>query len=467
MIRKTFIAIGIFIGGALFAQSDISPNIILINVDDFGWADVGYNNNQFYETPNIDLLAAQGMSFTNAYASASNCAPSRACLMTGAYTPRHGIYTVGNSDRGKSYQRKLIPTPNTLILSDNFTTIAEELKQIGYVTASIGKWHLGDDPLTQGFDLNIAGNHKGHPKSYFSPYKNKNLADGCDGEHLTDRLTKEAIKFIKNHSDTNFFLYLPYYAVHTPLQGKQELISKYEQKPDPTEKRNPVFAAMVETVDHNIGELLTALKKLNVRENTIIIFTADNGAMNVISDQEPLRAGKGSYYEGGIREPLIISWPNVIEAGSKSHIPVSNIDFYPTILEMVGVEEPLSQIIDGQSILPILSGESIGEINRPLFWHFPIYLQAYKGKDFESRDPLFRTRPGSVIRLGEWKLHEYFEDSGLELYNLKSDIGEKENLADEYPEKTKELHDLLIQWRNNINAPIPTELNPKYNPELN
>ena len=446
-------------------QTAKRPNIIIINVDDMGWADVGYVGNTFYETPNIDKLAGAGMAFTNGYAAASNCAPSRACLMTGKYTPRHGIYTVGSSKRGKAFERKLIPTPNTTTLADSMYTIAEELRSAGYVTASVGKWHLGEDPLTQGFDVNIGGNHKGHPKSYFSPYGNEDLPDGPEGENLTDRLTNEAIQFIEKKKDSAFFLYLPYYAVHTPLQGKEELIEKYKQKNGENGNWEPVYASMIDVMDQNVGKIQNTIKQLGLTENTFLIFTSDNGAHNVISDQKPLRAGKGAYYEGGIREPLVIVWPGKIRAGSKCDVPVTNIDFYPTILEVAGIKQPLTGNLDGQSLLPLLFEKEGFNEDRALFWHFPIYLQAYDLNDTENRDVLFRTRPGSVVRKGKWKLHEYFEDGGLELYNLEEDLGEENNLAEKNRKKAEELKGILNEWRSKTNAPVPTELNPKYNPE--
>ena len=444
------------------------PNVVFINVDDLGWVDVGFQGSGYYETPNIDKLAESGMVFTNGYAGAANCAPSRACLMSGQHTPRHGIYTVANSDRGESRERKIIPTPNNEVLPGEVLTMAEMFKMAGYVTGTFGKWHLGDDPKTQGFDVNVGGSHRGNPgkKGYFSPYKIDHMEDGPAGEYLTDRLADEALSFIRGNQENPFFVYLPFYAVHTPLIGKNNLVEKYKSKNGVNGQFNPVYAAMVEAVDDNIGKILTGLRALNLIDNTIIIFTSDNGGIRAVSSQHPLRGGKGSYYEGGIRVPYIIQWPGKITPGSTSDHPIVNLDFFPTFREVLGIEgiEIKEKLVDGVSLLPLLEGKKQPE--RPLYWHFPIYLQAYNKEKDDGRDPLFRTRPGSVVRLGDWKLHQYFEDNGLELYNLKDDLGERNNLAEKNPEKTKEMLDLLRRWRDETAAPVPRELNPEYNPSL-
>lgn len=445
-------------------QAAPSPNIVFINVDDWGWADAGFQGSEFYETPNIDALADSGIAFRHAYAAAANCAPSRACLLSGLYTPRHGIYTVGNSDRGKSRNRRLIPTKNTTILDDSIVTIAEELKQAGYETVSIGKWHLGPNPLTQGFDINIAGSKAGHPRGYFSPYRNPNLTDGPQGEHLTDRLTTEAIRILQSPRNAPLFLYLPFYCVHTPLQGKADLIAKYQAKGGSKGQGNATYAAMIETLDSNIGRLISAIEAAELRENTMVILTSDNGGIRAVSQQGPLRAGKGSYYEGGIRVPLVVSWPGEIKPKTESSVPVSGIDFYPTLLQVANVESPMNRQLDGQSLLPVLR-QSGRLTQRALYWHFPVYLQAYKPGLDGSRDPLFRTRPGSAMRWGNWKLHEYFEDGGIELYDLASDPGETTNLADEQPEKRDQLLAKLNQWRIETAAPVPRQTNPNFRSE--
>jgi len=444
------------------SREEVKPNILYINIDDLGWKDLGFMGSEYYETPNIDSLAKEGVVFTDAYAPAANCAPSRASCLTGLYSPRHGIYTVNNSDRGDSRTRRLIPIENQTVLSDSFVTLAESLKQNGYKTAHMGKWHLGEDPRTQGFDINIAGNTFGHPPSYFSPYKNPDLSDGRDDEYLPDRLTSEAIKFIKNNQSRPFFLHMAYYAVHSPLQPKPEKHEKYEIKLGTVGQNNARYAAMVESVDENVGRLLQTLKDMSLFDNTVVLFTSDNGGVLRFTSQAPLRAGKGSYYEGGIRVPMIFRWPGKTQPGTLCHTPVSGIDIYPTFLEMMSTSKPTGVSLDGVSLMPLL--KKIGELKeRPLFWHFPIYLE---GGNHETRDPVFRTRPGSVVRLGDWKLHEYFEDGGLELYNLEEDIGETTNLVETYPEKAKELFGLLDSWRKNLEAPVPTQINPEYDEEF-
>ena len=298
------------------------PHIILITIDDLGWKDLGCMGSSFYETPHIDRLAEEGVVFTNAYAPAANCAPSRASYLTGQYTARHGIYTVNSSERGESRTRKFIPIENRTVLDDGQRTIPEELKEAGYVTAHIGKWHLGEDPKTQGFDLNVGGSVYGHPYSYFSPYRNKYLADGPKGEYLTDRLTDEALRFLGSCGKKPFFLHLSYYAVHTPIQPKEEMVLKYEKKLVSGRQNNPRYAAMVESVDQNIGRLVDEIEKLGLDEETLFVFTSDNGGVWRNTSMEPLRAGKGSYYEGGLRVPLIFRWPANIKGGRKSDVPV-------------------------------------------------------------------------------------------------------------------------------------------------
>ena len=441
--------------------SEADVNIVLIVADDLGWKDTGFMGSAYYETPNLDRLASEGMHFTNAYAAAANCAPSRACLMSGQNTPRHGVYTVGSSARGKSIHRQLIPVVNSDSLDDRFITLAEELKASGYTNITLGKWHLGENPKSQGFDYNVGGNTWGHPKSYFAPFQRPDL-EAPEGTCLTDLITDEANQFIKAHTNEKFFLYLPYYAVHSPLQGKEHLVEKYTEKGGQGCQGNPKYAAMVENLDSCIGTIMENLKRSDIEEHTLVIFTSDNGGIRKVSCQDPLRAGKGSYYEGGIRVPLIVKWPGHIRGGAVSDVPVVNMDFYPTILDIVG-KTPENERLDGVSILPLLT-ES-GTINpRPLYWHFPIYLQAYsKGYD-DGRDPLFRTRPGTVVRFGDWKLHYYYEDAGVELYTLREDPGERNNLAEVYPDTAKFLLDMLHTWIGETGAEIPSELNPEWVP---
>jgi arylsulfatase A-like enzyme len=438
------------------------PNIIIINVDDMGWRDVSFMGSQFYETPNIDSLAAMGMVFNNGYASAANCAPSRACLMTGLWTPRHGVYTVGSSERGKSTLRRLIPIKNKTTLTDGVAILPELLKVNGYSTFHAGKWHLSDDPTERGFDYNIGGAQNGHPQSYYYPYGNVDL-EGAEGDHLTDQIMDRVVDFVRSVKRP-FFLYYAPYAVHTPIQPVEGLLGKFQSKASWNGQQNADYASMVENLDRNIGLLLQTLKTKGSLQNTMIVFTSDNGGLFGITYQFPLRAGKGSYYEGGIRVPFFFVWPDRIQRGRQNETPISNIDLFPTLLDAAGIDLEQTRF-DGQNLLPLLVDSQPLE-QRPLFWHFPIYLQAYDVNNNQDRDSLFRTRPGSVVRFGEWKLHHYFEDDGVELYNLREDISEQRNLALEHPDKSAELYRLLDQWRKQVEAPIPSEPNPEFESEL-
>ncbi len=433
------------------------PNIILIVADDLGWSDASYMSD-YYNTPNIDKLKSQGVYFPNGYASASNSAPSRSSLLTGRYAPHHGVYTVDPATRGKSENRKLIPSANNKQIKDGLTTLPEALKSAGYQTCHIGKWHITANPLQKGMDINIGGSSAGHPKSYFSPYKNANLTDGPEGEYLTDRLGDEAVKFLESTttSEDPFFLYLAPYAVHTPLQAKPELKAKYEALDKSEGHFNPTYAAMVESLDENIGKVLKAAEKL---ENTIIIFTSDNGGVFTISRQWPLRAGKGSFYEGGIRVPYIIYQDGVFEGGTTIDQTVSQIDLFPTLLALSGSESKVEKL-DGVSLVPLLTKGSDSLVSeRSLFWHFPAYLE---GGHQESKDALFRSRPVSVIRKGDWKLIENLEFGDLELYNIKEDISEKTDLVDIEKAKVTELYAELKEWQKTSGAAMPTESNPEY-----
>lgn len=446
--------------GACTSWTKTKPNIILILSDDQGWKDAGFMGSKYYETPALDALAASGMSFSNAYANAPNCAPSRACLLTGLYTPRHGIYTVNSSARGKSAFRKLIPIENKTILDTSFTTIAEVLGKNGYISSSIGKWHLGNDsiglPLSQGFNENIGGYHLGHPKSYFSPYNNPYLSDGPEGEYLTDRLTDEALGFIERNKDNPFFLYLPHYAVHTPIQARDSITSIFNNKEPDGKQKNPEYAAMIKSLDDGIGQLVEKVEELGISDNTIIIFMSDNGGLGTVTGMEPLRGSKGMLYEGGIRVPLIISWPGKIKPQAISNIPVAGTDLFPTILKLAKIKPPKDLVLDGVNLNRILLKEK-GIPERPLFWHFPAYLERHRGMK-----EVWRTTPASAIRFGNWKLIEFYENGTIELYNLKEDIGETNNLSEKYPEKKNELYKLLDDWRNETNAPVPTKINPEF-----
>ena len=441
------------------------PNIVLFYADDLGWMDLGIQGSKYYETPNIDRIAKEGMRFTNAYANAANCAPSRACLMTGLYPPQHGIYTVGNATRGKAENRKLIPVENNRVLDSALLTLPEFLQNQGYRTAIAGKWHLSKNPLDYGFNANFGGFQAGHPKSYFSPYKNPNLTDGPGGEHLPDRLATDISNWITQQKNQPFFAYFPFYSVHTPIQARADLIEKYQNKPSEKYHNKPEYAAMIEAMDLAIGKVLKTIDDLKLAENTIIIFTADNGAHGGQTLSRPLRGAKGMYYEGGIREPLFIKWPNKIKANSQNDTPVIGSDLFPTIADILG-DDSIQSKVDGASLLPLLKEEAITE--RALYWHFPAYLEMYKkDRAFEdSHDkPFFRTTPVSVIREGDWKLLEYFENGEVELYNLATDIGEVHNIARTNIAKSKELHQKLKDWQKETNAFVPTEFNSSYIPQ--
>ena len=442
-------------------ETSEKPNIVIIVADDLGWSDLSYMGSTYYETPNIDKLSKSGMTFYNGYASAANCAASRATLLSGKYNTDHGIYTVKNSDRGSKKTRKLIPIETKTTLDLDFFVIPEMLKDLGYINGHFGKWHLGDigfHPENSGFDVNIGGNKHGGPGSYFAPYPYVKLEDETKGEYLTDRIGDEVVKFIDINKENNFFAYVPFFSVHTPIQSKTDYQKKYRNK-DSNEYHNRAdYAGMIQSLDENIGKIIDKIDALNLSENTLIIFTSDNGGIRAISDQYPLRAGKGSYYEGGIRVPLIFSWKGKIDAGSKSYERVSNVDFYPTIKKLVGYSKPVD--FDGEDLNPIFNDKKLKE--RELYFHFPVYLEPYSVKRDGGTDPLFRTRPGTVIIKDNWKLHHYYEDNQFELYNLEKDISESNNLIDINIEKKDELLSKLNNWRKTRNAPIPNKLNPYY-----
>jgi len=440
------------------------PNIVFIFIDDLGWTDLAYMGSEYYETPNIDRLAKQGMIFTNAYANAANCAPTRASLLSGQYTPRHGVFTVANPARGKSEDRRLIPTENRRKIALEKITIAEALKPAGYVSAAIGKWHVGNDPIEEGFDLGLSKYSLGYKNGHF----NKN------GEYLADRFTNEAVKFISENKDKPFFLYLAHDAVHTPIQAKENIIEKYKTKNTDGCHSHAVYAAMIESVDQSVGKINKTLEDLGLSENTILIFFSDNGGHGAYTCQKPLRGGKGMFYEGGIRVPMFAYWPGKIEGNTTCEVPVIGTDFYTSFLELAGAKHPINYPLDGKNIVPLFKGKKSIKRNA-LYWHFPAYLQSYEGLQNESRDSVFRSRPVSVIRKGDWKLLMFHEEwvldggrekmdsnNAIELYNLKNDIGEKYNLAETETKKRDELLEQLINWQGEIKAPIPTNANPEY-----
>jgi len=477
----------LFLSIILFAgcTSDYQPNFVFLLVDDLGYMDVGFNNPEsFYETPNLDQLAAEGMTFTNAYAACPVCSPTRASIMTGKYPARINTTDFfgapqpeGLLKRKPNYykSRPVLPAhyENRMALEE--ITIAEALKAEGYATFFAGKWHLGPEgfwPEDQGFDVNAGGIERGGPyggKRYFSPYGNPRLTDGPDGEHLPDRLASDAVSFIKEHEEEPFLVYLSFYSVHTPLMAREDLKQKYEEKaksvPENTWGQEPprkvrevqnhaVYAGMVEAMDQAAGKVLDYLKESGLDEKTAVFFMSDNGGLSTSeghpTSNYPLRAGKGWLYEGGIREPMMIKWPGNTKPGSISNIPVISTNFYPTILEMAGIELTPNQHIDGVSMVSIATNDKSQNDLQTLFWHYPHY-----GNQGGT--------PGAAIRKGNYKLIEFFEDSRVELYDLDVDIGEKNNLIKEFPNVASELLSELHAWQKKVDAK-PTSPNPFYEP---
>lgn len=447
---------------AAFATSE-KPNILFIFLDDFGWKDTSYMGSDFYESPNIDKLASEGMVFTNAYSASANCAPARACMLSGQYTPRHEIYNVGTGPRGNPKHSRLKHIPGVDTLDASIRTWAQQIQASGYKTAMMGKWHLSDDPIPYGFDINVGGTHSGSPpRGYYPPHPNIPSLEGLpEDSYLTDYLSDQADAFIRSNKDNPWMLYLTHFAVHTPLDAKKELVAKYEAKAKGELHDHVEMATMIQSVDDGIGKIQATLDELGLTDNTIVIFFSDNGGYGPATDMDPLKGYKGTYYEGGIRVPFFVKWPGVVAPGQESSEPIIGVDVYPTLCEMTGAALPNGQSLDGVSLVSLFKGETKNLGNRALYWHFPAYLQSYAVTS-EQRDILFRSRPCSIIRLGDWKLHQYFEDGGLELYNLRDDIGETRNLAKSMNEKTSELLARLEGWREGIGAPVPTERNPHF-----
>lgn len=436
------------------------PNVVFILADDLGWTDTATYGSKYYETPNIDRLASEGLKLT-CYHNCQNCQPTRAALLSGQYGPRTGVYTVGSIDRFEWTSRPLRPVDNVVKLPLDKLTIAQRLKEAGYSTGMFGKWHLGEDeahhPKNRGFDEAIvaAGKHfdfDTNPKTEYAA-----------GTYLADFLTDKGVEFIRKNKDKPFFLYLPHFGVHAPHQAKDELKQKFEKKPPEGGHRNPTYAAMIASVDQSVGRIVSLLDELKLSNNTIVIFSSDNGGVGgyvregiksteSVTDNAPLRSGKGSLYEGGTRDPFIVKWPGIVPPGSTNNTPAIHVDIYPTLLDMGGVPRKDGYILDGESLLPILKNPAFTIQREAIYQHFPGYLGA--GKD------AWRTTPVGLIQSGPWKLMEYFEDGRLELYNLDDDIGETKNLAEMLPEKTKELHAKMIAWRKQVSAPMPTPNKP-------
>ena len=447
------------------------PNFVFILADDYGWRDTGFNGSTFYETPNLDRLAARGMRFSEGYAACPVCSPTRASIMTGKYPARlHLTDYIGGTRTGK-----LLPAPYLDHLPLEETTLAEALKEAGYTTQFIGKWHLGDAgyyPENQGFDGNVAGYQAGSPRSYFVPYQNPKLPDGPAGEYLTDRLTDEALKFLdaRAKAPAPFLLYLSHYAVHNPKQGKKELADKFAAKAKEHPaigpefitdhdrqvrlvQNDPVYAAMVKSLDESVGRVMDKLDELGLAGNTVFIFMSDNGGLSTSegtpTSNAPLRMGKGWVYEGGIREPMIVHWPGVTRPGSAWNEPVTSTDFYPTMLEMAGLAPRPAQHADGVSLVPILKNGKAPE-RKAIFWHYPHY-----GNQGGA--------PAGAVRAGDWKLIRWYEDGRQELYNIKQDTSERNNLAAQMPAKVTELAALFDGFLKETGAAMPSP-NPNYDP---
>ncbi len=443
-------------------SSAAPPNIILIFADDLGWKDVGYQGTDFYETPRIDRLAQEGMVFSAGYSAAGNCQPSRACLMSGQYTPRHHVYAVGSTDRGPKEMQRLVPIKNRSGVAPEEICVADALRAAGYATGIFGKWHLsgkdGCEPGEQGFDVVMDHNSRGgavndDPKGIFT-------------------ITNAACEFISANRDRPFFAYVAHHAIHSALQARQPTLTEFEQKTPGSQHGNPLYAACVKELDTGVGELLDHLQSLGLADNTLVAFTSDNGGTPQ-SSQEPLRGNKGSYHEGGIREPFIVRWPGKVAPGSRCDVPVINVDFFPTFLAAAGASVPAGKILDGESLLPLLT--QTGALQRSsIFWHFPGYLDSPVNR---GRDPVFRTRPVSVINRQHWKLYLYHEewqlDGGraaletnhaVELYDLSTDIGERNDLALKNPAQREALLNELLAWIDSTEAMLPTEVNPAYAP---
>jgi arylsulfatase A-like enzyme len=449
--------VGPFVGTAAAAEPSRKPNVVFILADDLGWTDLGCQGSRYYKTPNINKLAVDGLRFTHSYTCGPNCQPTRAALMSGQYGPRTGVYTVGSIDRFNWQSRPLRPVDNVQKLPLDRKTVGDVMKSAGYATAMYGKWHLGQDaahhPAQRGFDEAIVsmGRH--------FDFVTQPRVDYPKGAYLADFLTDKAVDFIKRNKDRPFFLYLPHFAVHAPMEAKADLIAKFKDQPPAGGHHNPTYAAMIASVDESVGRVLAALDELKLAENTVVIFSSDNGGVGGyvreglkkagdITDNAPLRSGKGSLYEGGVRVPWIVRWPGKVPAGVVSDTPIISVDLLPTLLELSGANPPPNQILDGVSMVACFTSGGKKSPTRDLFWHFPGYLGAGQAA--------WRTTPAAAIRSGNWKLIEFFEDGKKELYDLHADESQKTNLAEKNPNKTAELYAKLVAWRKTVSAPMPT-----------
>lgn len=436
------------------------PNIVLIVIDDLGWRDLGCYGSDLYQTPHVDRLARQGMRFTQAYSACTVCSPSRAALLTGKYPARLRVTDWIPGHKRPDAKLRIPDWTKQLALAE--TTLAELVSPAGYICGHVGKWHLGPQgfwPTEQGFAVNIAGCDLGHPPSYYWPYTRADrriptldLTSTSEGQYLTDRLADEAVARVRQWKSRPFFLYLATYQVHTPVEPKKEYVPRYAQRiREGMQHTNPQYAAMVQSMDEFVGKVLDALEGNGLAQDTIVLFTSDNGGLSHINgvkrgptDNSPLRLGKGSSYEGGVRVPLIVRWPGVTPPGSVCQEPVMGIDVFPTVAEVLGIgTRATTGPIDGVSLLPVLRDPKARLPREALFWHYPHY------------HPGGATPYGS-IRAGPWKLIEFYEDMRVELYNVDNDIGEEHDLAASRPELTKTLRQRLHRWRREVGAQMPT-----------
>lgn len=451
--RFVLAALLALLGGVAIAAD--KPNVVFIFADDLGWTDLGCQGSKYYESPNIDRLATQGMRFTSGYTCGPNCQPTRAAFMSGQYGSRTGVYTVGGIDRFNWKTRPLRPVDNVQQLPLDRVTPGQAMKAAGYTTALFGKWHLGQmgkfHPGQRGFDDAITSMGK-----HFN-FATQPKVDIPKGTYLADFLTDKAIDFITRNREKPFFLCLHHFGVHSPYEAKPDLIKKFKEKSGVGGHNDPVYAAMIASVDESVGRVMKTLDDLNLSEKTLVIFTSDNGGVGGYvrekinardtTDNAPLRGGKGMLYEGGIRVPYVFRWPGTIKPGTTSDEPILSVDLFPTLLDLAGGKAPAKQPLDGVSYLSLLKGEKSTLGREAIYWHFPGYLGAGQGT--------WRTTPAGAIRMGEWKLQEFFETGKVELYNLKDDIGEKKDLAASNPTKRDELAKKLAAWREAIRAPMP------------
>jgi len=439
------------------------PNIVFILSDDLGWIDLGCQGSKYYETPNLDRLAAQGMRFNYAY-TMPNCAPTRACLWTGKYSPRTGVYTVGDSNRGKSYDRQFTAPTNVTTLPANIPVLPELLRGSGYLTAIHGKWHLdpASGPAPRGWDSVVwYDGGQGH-----FDFKTKPNIPHPAGQFLADYLTDRGIEFMQRATKENkpFFLAITHFAVHQPVQAPQADTDHFKDKKTAGQQDRPVYAGMIRALDRSVGRVLAEIDRLGIAGNTIVIFTSDNGGFLGETDNTPLRGGKGMHFEGGIRVPYIVRWPGVTKPGATCDTPIHAIDFVPTVLDLARHRAPAGTVLDGLSWVPLLKGRDDKALaGRALYWHCPVYLDM-RGNRTGNKSLLWRSTPGEVIRQGPWKLIETLVPNApgkIELYNVVTDISEKTDLAEQQPDLAARLLAQLHQWRDSLNAPMPV-INPEY-----